>query len=478
MTSSTSASNNRTDQVLGPATNPIPTRVAVVSVLPVPDGSGNPVVGPGIRAWGLAQGLLAHGLQVGVLVQSDKPREEFWYRGLGVRTIDQHPDWLHELREFDAVVVLYASDAAYEITDALGGGSIKIALDAYLPWYVEAAASQAHDPAGSYDSHRRTARRLNATLERGDVFLVANQTQRHFYVGVLSALGVLNPFTYSRLRVLEVPFGVAVEPETSLTTSTDPYRALGIPEDRFLLLWFGAIYVWFDIDPVLAAVRELASNPRFHFVVVGGRHPLGSGDEDPPHLRARETLADLDGTQVHFVGWVPFHERFQWYAHADAAISMNVPGLEGEYSWRTRLVDLVAAKLPFITNGGDPLSEDVLAEGGAFQVDTAALRLTDVVQRLQTDPHELVRARAALATIRPRWTCAATTQALAVELAAVSTLTYDEKAFAREHHLEVRARRPRGLPMRIQQAQYLGRRTREEGLISSLRILRERLQSR
>jgi len=450
-------------------------RTLVVSVLPVPDGGTAAVTALGMRAWGLAQGLLAHGHDVGIVALADEARPPTTTHGVVVTTVQHHPDWPAVLAEADAVVMLYCSDAAHEITES-ARADLLVVLDVYVPWIVETAARQSPDLVRDYGPFLDEVRRWNEVLMRGDVFLCASQVQRHYYVGVLSALGGVNPFTYGRLRMLEVPFGLDEKAPPQAVELANPYRDLGLPQDSFILLWFGAIYPWFDIDPVLLAVQVLAAeDPNVHFVVVGGRNPwvpdelYGRG-----YHYARRVLAPLQDGQVHFVAWVPFEERLQWYAHADVVVSLNTPGLENDYSWRTRMADYVGAQRPVVTNGGDPLSERVLAAGGGFRTDGTAEDLADVIRTLRNKPVLTKEAVVALADLRAEWSWASTTRDLAHELTTLGTPWAEEDSFVREHHGPRRWARPRGVEAALLTAAHVLRRLKEERAAGTVAVMRDR----
>ncbi len=408
-----------------------------------------------------------------MLVLSDAAREPFLHEGLRVSTQHHHPDWRRVLAGFEAVLVLYCSDAAYEITGVVGS-EVVVVLDVYVPWYVETAARGTVDLRREYGHFLNDVARWNEVLVRGDVFLCANPAQHDFYLGVLSALGSVNPLTYEHLRVIEVPFGVDARP-VAADDLPNPYTSLGVPGDAFVLLWFGAMYPWFDIDPVLEAVQALAAElGDLHFVVVGGRNPLvPDADYGRGYARARAALAPLDGSQVHFVDWVAYDTRREWYSHADVAVTFNVQGLENRYSWRTRLADFVAAELPVITNGGDPLGEDVLAAGGAFRSADRAEDLVEVVRRLHERPAPLADARAALADLHPRFSWRASTSELADLLDVIEPSHAREEAFVRLHHLSRRSSRPRGVERALLGAAHVLRRVREEGVSGTAAVLQD-----
>lgn len=345
---------------------------------------------------------------------------------------------------------------------------------------MESAARQSPDVRREYGPFLDEVRRWNEVLMRGDVYLCASPTQRHYYTGVLGALGVINPFTYSRLKLLETPFGVSDSLALSGVAVPNPYVDLGIGEGAFVLLWFGAVYPWFDINPVLAAVQELVTDgSEFHFVVVGGRNPWVPDDlYGRGYHHARDVLAPLIGQQVHFVDWVPYHERLRWYDHADVIVSLNTPGLENDYSWRTRVADFVAAQRPIITNGGDALSEQVLAVGGGFRTSERADDLADVVRLLLVRPDLGEAASRALEGLHAQWSWASTTRELADLLASADAPWAAEEAFVRAHHGPRRWSRPQGVEAALLDLAHIIRRVREEGVAGTTTVLRDRMSPR
>lgn len=450
----------------------------VVSVQPVPDSTSGHVTGLGMRAWGVAQGLRLHGAEVTVLVLDDEPRDDVNRDGVIVRTSRHHPDWTLLLDKVDVVVVLFCVDAGHEIAlDARP--DLVVVLDAYVPWHLETLARRAGDVTAEYGRFWSERQRHNETLLRGDLFLCASREQRHYYTGILSALGVINPFSYDDPRVLEVPFGTAPSTGPPPPMGSDPYRTLGIAPGDFVLLWFGGVYPWFDFTPVAAAVQTLlARDDRLHFVLVGGQNPWALEQPfDAAWARARDLLAGLDDSRVHLVDWVEHEARHAWYAGATATVSLNAPGLESILSWRTRLADFVAAGLPVITNGGDAFGDLLLAEGAALRTATDGGDLADVVIELHDRPALLMNARAALAALSERFSWGETTRCLAQRLSTGDSPYAREEQFVNAHHLPRLLHRPGPVERQLLQAAHTLRRLREEGVTGVMAIAQDRARA-
>lgn len=101
---------------------------------------------------------------------------------------------------------------------------------------------------------------LIAQLKNGDFFLCSNEKQRDFYMGMLCALGRINPITYKEDRTLSnliacVPFGV---PDRSPMHSKQVLRNItkGINNDDFII-FFGGIYEWYDPVTLIYSIKDV-----------------------------------------------------------------------------------------------------------------------------------------------------------------------------------------------------------------------------
>ncbi|KFF57957.1 glycosyl transferase, partial [Cryobacterium sp. MLB-32] len=119
---------------------------------------------------------------------------------------------------------------------------------------------------------------LNHQLLLGDFFLCASERQRHFWLGQLSALGRVNPYTYSRDNdldslIAEAPFGIPSEDPVHQRPSLRGVVP-GINEGDKVIIWGGGIYNWFDPDTLIRAVAQLtAAHPNIRLFFMGVKHP-------------------------------------------------------------------------------------------------------------------------------------------------------------------------------------------------------------
>lgn len=376
----------------------------VITYGPVPTSQYQTIEGGGMRAWGLAQGLKANGLDVTVGVNSGFPQELTEYEGIRLVNWSLDAAFTQLINSFDAVVVSYCmGDPSVFIADNLNE-DVQLILDAYVPIYIEISARDSKDIETEYTNYMADIGRFNKVLKRGDYFLYANDAQELLYSGVLSALGVINPSSYRTKRLIKAPFGIHRLPVKS---STNPYKTLGIAPDDFVVLWFGGIYPWFRVEEYLAAIRELSADKHIKFVFVGGKNPFNPNPDFSRQYDIALMFAQqhkLTNRSVFFVDWVDFDKRVDWYAHASIIVSINQPGEENKYSWRTRVMDYIWGEVATISNGGDPLSEELIANEAAFRVpELTTNALIEAIKNVRSDPQLLRQLHKNVITLKNKY---------------------------------------------------------------------------
>lgn len=376
----------------------------VVTYGPVPTPQYQTIEGGGMRAWGLAKGLAADGISVTVAINNSFPQATDEHDG--IKLINWSPDehFKNVLNSFDAVIVSYCmgSDSIF-IADNIND-NVQLILDAYVPIYVEVSAREAKNMDDEYALYMADVARYNHVLKRGDYFLCASETQKIYYTGVLSSLGIINPRSYREDRVIITPFGIHDEPAKA---EHNPYKKLGVEGEDFLVLWFGGLYPWFKVDEFLEAVKELSGNPKIKFAIVGGKNPFNpnpafSEQYDKALKFAREHK--LIDKNLFFIDWVDFDKRMDWYGRANVVISINNPGEENTFSWRTRVMDYVWGELPILTNGGDPLSEQLLQKSAAIRLPSLSqASIANAIKELVANPSKLEKVRQAVIKAKPSY---------------------------------------------------------------------------
>jgi glycosyltransferase involved in cell wall biosynthesis len=342
-------------------------KILVLSEGPPPIGD-TVAEGGSLRAWGLSKGLLANGheitfayrstFKIGNYEQNEIPE------GITLSTWDG--ERINTLLDNHNVIIMrYAMGEAAEITSRLKKHHILVS-DSYIPISIEVSARKSND---QFEQHNFLKLQHSSKIasKRADYILYASPAQKNYYLGYLSGINKLNPKTYSHLtdRMFEIPYGV--------DPSERPLKKRKLPKQP-VLLWYGAFYSWFDMESLIDSIKDISDNvPGFKFMVAGAKNPYNKDPGIMAHYKKTMESIKSAGINVEYVNWHPFKDRFSVYEQATAIITQNHIGLENELAWRTRLMDYVLAGIPILTNGGDPLGEDLIARGIAFRADPGSL---------------------------------------------------------------------------------------------------------
>lgn len=354
-----------------------------------------------MRAWGLAEGLRFHGIDVTIGINASFPQNLAEHGGIKLATWSLDADFTQLINSFDAVLISYCmGDPSVFVAENISD-DVQLVLDAYVPIYIEVSARDSKDTDTEYVNYMADVKRHNKVMKRGDYFLYANDAQELLYSGVLSALGVINPHSYRDKRLIKTPFGIH---RTPIDTKINPYKDLGIGSKDFVVLWFGGIYPWFRIEEYIDAIKLCSDTPTIKFVFVGGKNPF---NPNPDFSRQYDLAVDfakkqkLTGKTVFFVDWVDFQDRVNWFTHADVIVSLNQPGEENKYSWRTRVMDYVWGEAVTISNGGDPLSEELISKNAAIRLpELSSVALAKTIREVRESKSLISNAKEALRSIK------------------------------------------------------------------------------
>lgn len=288
-----------------------------------------------------------------------------------------------------------------------------IAVDVYDPLHLE-QLEQVRDES---DAVRRAAVRnatavLNDQLTRGDFFVCATPKQRDFWLGQMAALGRINPLTYDESETLDsliavAPFGVPNDPPAGVDGALKGVVP-GIGADDEVILWGGGIYNWLDPITLIDAVGRLARRrPKVRLYFMGSRYPNAEVTEMRVAAAARERADELGLTDSHvFFGetWVPYDERHQYLLDADVGVAINVPHVETEFSFRTRILDYIWAAVPIVATAGDDFAEVIERETLGVVVPPEDVdALEEALFRVLDDAEFAAMCRKNLEAVRPRY---------------------------------------------------------------------------
>ncbi len=325
---------------------------------------GARMAGPSIRAWEIARALHRRGLDVTLAAPgapapaADFETVAFDVQGAALRAAAARAE---------ALLVQGLALAHYPFLAAL---DLPVIVDIYDPFVLENLPQRAAESmAGRTRYHKKDLDVLCAQLLRGDFFICASEAQRDFWLGMLVALGRVNPPTYDadpelRRLIDVVPFGLPADPPRP-----GPPALRGVvpgigPDDR-VILWGGGIWNWFDPLTLIRAVAALG-RPELRLFFMGTATPSLYNPKLAMAGRAEALARELGllGRAVFFnPAWVPYAERAGYLLEADVGASCHLPHIETRFAFRTRLLDYIWAGLPMLVTQGDVLAELVAARG-------------------------------------------------------------------------------------------------------------------
>ncbi|MBV8516563.1 MAG: glycosyltransferase family 4 protein [Acidobacteria bacterium] len=304
-------------------------------VCPEPLGHGQPA-GVGIRFLEMARVLRDDGHAITMLSPDAGTID-------GCRGDYINPPILErETRAHDAAIVQgHVANALF-----LQGQPLPTVVDLYDPFLIENLHYFGEQGAEVYNHDHLT---LTHSLLRGDFFLCASDAQRLFYLGMLLAVGRLNPMLFAHDPRLEslvalAPFGV------------QPARVPVARELAAPAILYGGIYDWYDpiaaIDAV-AIVRRTLPGATLTFT----RHP---NPDITPQGKLAEALryASEGGHRfVRFEPWAAYDERASFFERFALALLTFPSSIETELSMRTRIYDYLWCGLPIVTSSAPGTNE-------------------------------------------------------------------------------------------------------------------------
>ena len=329
----------------------------VLLVCPEPLGHGQPA-GVGIRFLEIARVLRDDGHAVTTLAPDS---------GLSVESLIAQSA-AHDL----AVVQGHVANAWFQ-----HARPIPTVVDLYDPFIVE----NLHYYAERGDEvFRHDHATLVGSLARGDYYLCASEAQRLFYLGLLLAVGRLNPILFEEDPRLDsligiAPFGVQPpRPEKS--------RDLSSPA-----ILFGGIYDWYDpiaaIDAV-AIVRRTFPGATLTFTTHPNPDTTPQGKLAEAMQHARANGYDF----VRFEPWAPYEQRGAFFERFALALLTFPRSIETDLSMRTRVYDYLWCGLPIVSSPA-PGTDELLLRYGAGRVVTDARFADAIIEILgdETIPH-------------------------------------------------------------------------------------------
>jgi glycosyltransferase involved in cell wall biosynthesis len=352
---------------------------------------GPAMAGSALRAWELARVLLGGGHEVVLSAATGSAHPE----GHGPPVVDK-PPW----RWADVVL---APPWCLPLRAFLGDHLLVV--DGVTPLLAELDACPTTPEIAR---RRRTAgARLPLVTSRADAILVASEEQAAWWSDRLG--------TRADVPLIQVPFGI---PDTDPAADVDSID--GVPAGWSVVLWWGGVWPWLDLETLLAGRARLGS-ANVSVVVPTAKRP-GSGAAMT--TRDLEAAAARHGLQkpavVPLESWVPYADRHRILNRSAVLAVLHHTGPETELSFRTRVLDGVWAAVPLLLSEGGAAARIANSEGWGAVVPPGDAKLAAVALDLLLGDRSQDRCRTLLTAARDTWRWSAVGQALVDALPGLS----------------------------------------------------------
>lgn len=235
----------------------------------------------------------------------------------------------------------------------------------YDPWLVENL--HYYETLG-LDPWRNDHATWMLQMQRGDFFLCSSQEQRLFYLGLLTALGRVNPELVARdptlVGLIDVaPFGVPdrLAPHRPFLDSEGGEDSDSNGGRKRLL--FGGLYDWYDPQTLLEALARL-DRPELELLFIRNPNAAGTPQRRLAEVEAWARRRGWWGERIRALDWVPYERRYDLLRDVDLMVATHRPSLETDLALRTRFLDALAAACPVVSSAGGALSR-LLSENDA-----------------------------------------------------------------------------------------------------------------
>ena len=341
------------------------------------DRVGPAMAGSALRAWELARVLLraGHDVRVAGAPGSTAP-------------VPNGPEVVHRPRWAWPQVVL---SPPWNLPLRAFLGRRRLVVDGATPLLAELAAMPA---SRLVRRRRRTARaRLPLALAHADAVLAAGRAQAAWWRQRLDGAG------RREAPVLNVPFGL---PEVDPPAEAD--EIAGVPAGWAVVLWWGGVWPWLDLDTLLAARALLGDAPVAVVVPTARRPGAPAVSFDATALLERAAAHGLAPPRVVALDrWIPYAERHRILRRAAVVAVLHRPGEEAELSFRTRALDAVWAGVPLLLSEGGAVAATAQRLGwGAVAPALKPQAAAEALARLLSEPEQR-RCRSAIASTRGDW---------------------------------------------------------------------------
>lgn len=297
----------------------------------------------------------------------------------------------------------------------------KIIADLYDPIILEyLESSKIEEPVKRTMTAAYLTSFLRLNFEFADSIICANEEQKKLWIGSMLMMGLINPTIYDIDSNFDryvgiVPIGMSDIPPTR---EGEGFRKkFGISDSDKVLLWGGGVWNWFDPLTLIRAIHKISLiRSDVKLVFMGIKHPNESIPEMKMSSQAVELAKELDvfDKSVFFnFGWTGYNERQSFLLEADIGVYCHQQHLETMFSYRTRILDYLWAKLPIVISDGDSFSKYVRENKlGKVVAGNEVQGWVDNILELLNDPQQYQVCKDNLESFSKKYTWKETTLAL------------------------------------------------------------------
>ena len=242
-----------------------------------------------------------------------------------------------------------------------------LVLDTYIPFLIENLNLYPNRVPTHEDllSNERDRNAHSTQLRVADFIICASERQRDYWLGFLTALGRINPYTHHDDKTLRrlidvVPFGLPKDrPIHTRQVLKGVYKSIKSDDD--VLIWTGGIWKWLDASTLIKAMPlVIQERPNVKLFFMGTRRPdtPSTSKIDVEAITLSKELGLYD-THIFFNDWTPYHERQNYLLEADLGVSLHSNHIETKFAFRTRSLDHLWTGLPLVATEGDVMSAEL-----------------------------------------------------------------------------------------------------------------------
>lgn len=247
----------------------------------------------------------------------------------------------------------------------------RLIIDLYTPLFLEKEAGFSVLNPSHLLQRQKNKMLVKKMLARGDHFIVANRRQKKYWLNIADE---------SKVNINDKDISVIFTGAPKINVKKLPITR------RKVILWFGGIYPWLDLKPLIEAFSQIAPKyPRWKLRILGGFHPKTG------YIKLYDDFVNLaqkkiNENQIEIIPWQKLSDIGRYLSDVAFAVHLVKNMSEDFYAHRVRLLTLTDAGIPFMTNGRDIISHHAIKLMAMADVRNNKKTLEDKIKILINKP--------------------------------------------------------------------------------------------